>query len=214
MANITSIDETWRNSGGRRRSRPQQVRPCPQCGRPLGSSYPGCSPCYQIIEDIYLADWRALLAREGVEAGTADERLLAEVVMAETERHPWTVVNIAMTLLTCPECGRELGSRYQECTECALAFGSALASEFGATANDHALHVGRWILRHPHQHSANIVTAWGMSVPRLLTGWLPSTADAQRMMAAVKAGRTAEVQAELQKLDETINSRLLQPPGG
>lgn len=203
--NDTPADEIWRMSGGRRVPRPQQVLPCPQCGAPLGHHYPDCPPCYHAIEDIYLADWRALLEREGVKEGTAEETLLAEVVMAETERHPWTAVNIAMTLLTCQECGQELGSRYQECAACAIAFGSALASEFGATFNDHALHVGRWVLRHRHQHSTNAVTAWSLTVPRVLTGWLPSRKDAQRMMAAIKDGRVDDVQAELQKLDGEIN---------
>ena len=58
-----------------------------------------------------------------------------------------------------------------------------------------------------HQHSANSVTAWSLTVPRVLTGWLPPRKDAQRMMAAIKDGRVAEVEGELRKLDQEINGR-------
>lgn len=185
-------NELWRTSGSRRRPRPQVVTPCPLCHQPAGTSYPTCPTCYQTIELFWLADWQVLLEREQVQPGSENERLLAEVVMVESERHPWTVVDIAMTLLICPECGNELGSRYQECTACYLAFGQALASEYGVTGNEHALHIGRWILRHPHQHSQNILTAWRGSVPQLLTGWLPTTAEAQRGMAQIKRGKATD----------------------
>lgn len=197
-------DEAWRTTGGRRVLRPRQVLPCPHCHSVTGTNYPTCLACFQAIEAIWLADWQALLVREQIEAGTPDETLLAELVMAESERHPWTVVDIAMTLLTCPECGHELGSRYQECVACYQAFGKALASEFGVTANEHALHIGRWVLRHPHQHSDNAVAAWSRTTPRVLTGWLPSRADAQRTMALIKQGRLDEVAAGLVAVDEEI----------
>jgi uncharacterized protein (UPF0212 family) len=169
-----------------------------------GTNYATCPTCFQAIEAIWLADWHALLAQEQITPGSPDEIVLAEVVMAESERHPWTAVDIAMTLLTCPECGHELGSRYQECTPCYQAFGKALASEFGVTANEHALHIGRWVLRHPHQHSANAVAAWSRTTPRILTGWLPSRTDAQRTMALIKQGRLDEVDAGLAVVDGEI----------
>jgi hypothetical protein len=61
------------------------------------------------------------------------------------------------------------------------------------------------ILRHPHRQSANIIAAWSRTMPRLLTGWLPSTESAQHTMALIKAGRFAEVDAELAELDRKIN---------
>lgn len=199
-------EEAWKRSGGTRIPRPQRVETCAQCGAPLGHHYPQCPACFHAIEDIWLADWAALLEREGIQAGSEDETLLAQVVMAESQRHPWTVVDIAMSLLRCESCGNELGSHYQTCTECSLAFGYALASEFGISANSHALHIGRWVLRHRHQHSANSVTAWGLTTPRVLTGWLPSTAEAQRIMALIKAGRMDEVLAGIEAVDQQINS--------
>jgi hypothetical protein len=42
-------------------------------------------------------------------------------------------------------------------------------------------------------------------MPRLLTGWLPSTVSAQQYMALVKAGRIEEIDAELAELDRAIN---------
>jgi uncharacterized protein (UPF0212 family) len=190
--------------GGRRVPRPKTVEPCPQCGEALGAGYAECKSCFEAVERIWLADWQALLEQEGIEIGSADETLLAQVVLAEVGRHPWTVMDIAMSLQRCSTCGNELGEAYKDCAECGQAFGSSIASEFGATANEHALHIGRWVLRYPHRNSQNVVVAWRGTVPRLLTGWLPSTVEAQRAMALVKAGRLQEVQEGLREVDEAI----------
>lgn len=157
------------------------------------------------MERYWLADWQAFLNEEGIQAGSPEEKLLAQVVTAEAERHPWTVVDIAMSLQQCSECGRELGEGFPDCGECGMAFGATILSEFDATPNEHALHIGRWVLRFPHRNSANINAAWRWSMPRLLTGWLPSTEGAQRMMDKIKAGRFDEVRREIQELDRLIN---------
>ena len=86
-----------------------------------------------------------------------------------------------------------------------MAFGSSILCEFEATGNEHALHIGRWVLRYPQRHSPDAVAAWRLSMPRLLTGWLASTADAQRVMALIKAGRLAEVTELVRQLDLAIN---------
>ena len=96
---------------------------------------------------------------------------------------------------------------YSDCAECGMAFGSSIQSEFGATGNEHALHIGRWVLRFPHRHSNNAVAAWRMSLPRLLTGWLPTTAEAQAAMALIKAGRFLEVEQGVEELDRAIRRR-------
>jgi hypothetical protein len=114
-------------------------------------------------------------------------------------------MDIAMSLQRCDECGRELGEGYPECGACGMAFGASIQSEFGATGNEHALHVGRWILRFPQRNSPNIVAAWRLSVPRLLTGWLPTTEGAQHMMALVVAGKWNAVEEEVKRLDQFIN---------
>lgn len=195
----------------RRLPRPDRVEQCSGCGRPLGTNYSTCPQCFDAIERYWLADWRALLLKEHIQQGSDDERLLAQVLLEEGERHLWTCLDIAMTLLTCQSCNSELGGGPPDCTECASAWGVTLWAETVAgrnglvTANEHALHVGRMILRHPHRQSANIIAAWSRTMPRLLTGWLPSTATAQHYMALVKAGRFDELDAELAELDRAIN---------
>jgi hypothetical protein len=202
-----TYDNAWKFSGSRRVPRPQHVETCLQCGKPAGTSYPDCSLCFDAIERFWLADWAALLEMEQIEGGTPDETLLAQVVIEESEQHPFTVVDMAMSLLTCGTCGNELGSYYKDCGECGMAFGSSLLSEHGATANEHALHIGRWVLRHKHQHSKDSITGWQMTMPRILTGWLPSTADAQRMGKRIKDGELEIVQAGLSELDRQINAK-------
>jgi hypothetical protein len=175
---------------GRRVPRPATVERCSACGAFLGRNHPDCLACCAAVEAPWRADWGAFLAAEGIAAGGADERTLAGVVAAEVGRHPWTLADWALTFLTCPECGGPLGGGDPECTECAFAFGNLWAPELerGATANEHALRVGRWVTRHPHRHSAAIVTGWALSLPFLLTGGLPTTAQAQRLAARLKAG--------------------------
>jgi hypothetical protein len=195
----------------RRLARPNGIYPCTTCHAVLGTNYPSCPSCYQAIECYWLADWHTFLDQEQVQPNTEDEQWVAEVIFDEGERHQWTVLDIAMTLLKCNSCGNELGGGPADCTECASAWGvtlwaEALAGRNGlVTFNEHALHVGRMILRHPHRQSANIIAAWSRTVPRLLTGWLPTTNYAQHFMALIKAGRMAEVDAALTELDSTLN---------
>ena len=209
--------------GGRRVARPKTVQACPACGEALGAGYATCPQCHNAIESIWLADWEALLAQEGFAApltpwpktpgltqdanatSSPEETLLARVVIDEFGRHPWTVVDTAMSRLRCSQCGAELGEAYQTCGECGMAFGASILCEFEATGNEHALHIGRWVLRYPQRHSPSAVAAWRLSMPRLLTGWLPSTEDAQRIMGLIKAGRMDEVNELICQLDEMIN---------
>ena len=194
----------------RRLPRPSGVFPCNQCAAVSGTNYPHCPSCYLDIERFWLADWHAFLAEEQVQPGTDEEYMIAQVVLDEVERHPWTVLDISMTLVTCTTCGSELGGGPTDCTECATAWGNTLWAESLAqrqgfvTGNEHAMHVARMILRHPHRQSANIITAWRLSTPRLLTGWLPTTEEAQHYMALIKAGRVAEVEAALKALDQRL----------
>ena len=191
--------------GGRRIARPKTIEICTRCGEALGGGYSRCDACHEAVERYWTADWQALLDQEGIRAGSAEEKLLVQVVTVETERHPWTVVDMAMSLQQCGQCGRELGEGFPDCGECGMAFGAAIVSEFDATPNEHALHIGRWILRFPQRNSANINAAWRLSMPRLLTGWVPSTQDAQETMDKIKAGQLDEVKRELKELDRRIN---------
>ena len=200
-------EKILRPIGARRVARPEKVEICQQCGNALGERYQMCPVCHAAVERYWLADWQALLEQEGIQGGSNEEKMLARVVLSEPERHAWTVVDIAMSLLQCSQCGRELGEGYPECGECGMAFGAAILSEFDATPNEHALHIGRWVLRFPHRNSANINTAWRLTMPRLLTGWLPSTRYAQEAMDLIKTGRLDEVKNQINAIDLSINQR-------
>ena len=47
------------------------------------------------------------------------------------------------------------------------------------TGNEHALSVGRWILRYPHRQKNNTVESWKFSIPILLTGKTPTNQQGQ-----------------------------------
>ena len=200
------MTEDGKPIGGRRAARPKTVEPCAHCGEALGASYAECPLCRYAVERYWMADWKALLERERVTAGTLDAQMLAQVVLAEYERHAWTELDVAMSLLRCESCGCELGERYSDCAECGMSFGSSILAEFGATANEHALHIGRWVLRYPQRHSANSVAGWRLTMPRILTGWLPTTQGAQRVNKMLKQRRLAEVKELIRAVDEEIRA--------
>jgi uncharacterized protein (UPF0212 family) len=191
--------------GGRRIPRPQKVLACPQCGEAVGTNCHDCTYCHDAIESVWLADWEALLQKEGIASGSEEERLLAQVVMNEFGRHPWTVMDIAMSLQRCSQCGNELGEGYKDCAECGMAFGASIQAEFDATPNEHALHIGRWVLRYPQRHSQNAVAAWRLSLPRILTGWLPSTQEARQVMVLIKNNQIEKARTLIRQVDAQIN---------
>lgn len=199
---------------GRRLARPKTVEHCCCCGASAGENYALCLACTDVIECHWRADWVALLVQEKVEAGSNDEKLLAAVVLAEIETQPWTLVDSALTLLHCPECGSELGGGPIGCGECEFAFGNLwwhdqLAVRQGVmTMNEHALRVGRCVLRHRHRYRKAIVVGWSLSIPRVLTDWLPTIQEAQRAKALINQGRTDAVRAWLEEVDRRIHLRL------
>jgi hypothetical protein len=181
------MDATWAASALTRLPRPVPVRACPTCGRDQPAGYAACGQCCHALERFWQADWAALLDDEGVASGTGEERLLAEVVVGEWDRHPFTALDIAMTLVPCNGCGRELGAGGDDCWPCRQAFGNSLAAEAnGIQLLDHAWHIGRWVLRHPHLHGTASVLGWESALPGLMAGKLPSTAEAQRASRDLK----------------------------
>lgn len=198
------------SAAGRSGPRPTVVEVCSQCDADLGENYAICHACTNAIERYWHADWEALLAQERVAPASEDERLLAAIVVAEIESQPWTLVDYAMTLLRCSECGCELGGGSVACGECEMAFGNLwwhdqVAGRQGVmTMNEHALRVGRHILRHRHRYSKAIVTGWSLTMPRLLTGWLPTTVEAQRGTALINQGRVDEARAAFTVTDAQI----------
>jgi hypothetical protein len=71
--------------------------------------------------------------------------------------------------------------------------------------NEHALRVGRYVIRHPHRHSVAIASAWRMNMPRILTGWLPTGEDARRQATLLKSGQPVDWDAVYRKIDAEIN---------
>jgi hypothetical protein len=195
--------------GGRRIARPNTVQSCPECLEALLSSYPSCTYCRATLDSYWLADWHVLLDHERIQAGSSEEHLLARRVMEEYGSHSWTVVDSAISLLNCSKCLTELDQNYPSCDECGWAFGLSIYCEFNATPNEHALHIGRWVLRFPQVHSAHALVGWRLSLPRILTGWLPSTSEAQYAMNLIKLGRMEEVYQGLQKIDRAIAANVM-----
>ena len=175
---------------GRRALRPASVEPYPACGDFLGRGYRDCPICHEAVEAIWRQDWLAFLAVEGVAPDTPDEALLAGVVVAELTRHPWTIVDYALTLLHCDECGAELGGGPPDCPTCAHAFGNLWAPELeaGATMAEHVIRVARLVARHPHRYSRAIAAGWRFSLPAVLTGNPGTGAEARRLANWLKAG--------------------------
>ncbi len=200
-----------RRPAGRRLPRPTGVESCSQCGQVLGFNYRDCPRCHHAIERFWEADWAALLADEQIAPASADETLLAQVVIAELDDHLWTVADMAMCRIRCDECGSELGGGPPTCASCKFAFGNLWWHDIEAgrqgvmTMDEHALRVGRYVIRYPHRHSSVIAAGWRMNMPRILTGWLPDGAEARRMADLMKAGAAVDWDSIYRQIDAEIN---------
>jgi hypothetical protein len=188
--------------GARRVSRPAAVGPCTNCGDPVGRGYPDCAICAERIDDLWWADWRALLDSERIRPGTDAERGLAELVRtAEVGRYPWTCTDWALWLLRCDECGGQLGSGDLGCGGCAAADAARWEWDYtgmphAMTANEHALRVAVAGLRAPDRHRASVVTGWRLALPLLFAGATPTPPQTRRIRTLVLAGRYAELAAQ------------------
>jgi hypothetical protein len=189
--------------GARRVSRPALAEVCTNCGELVGRGYPDCAICAERVDDLWWADWRALLDSERVRPGTDAERALAELVhTAEVGTYPWTCTDWALWLLRCDECGGQLGSGDIGCAGCAAADATRWAWDFMAmpqakmTANEHALRVAVAGLRAPHRHRATVLAGWRLALPLLFVGATPTTRQARRIRLYVLAGRYAELAAQ------------------
>ncbi|MBV8933224.1 MAG: hypothetical protein JOZ47_17185 [Kutzneria sp.] len=193
--------------GTRRAPRPTEVLPCAACGELAGRGYPTCRPCTEFADRLWLVDWQALLAAEQVGAEGADERRLAEQVLAgEVGRYPWTCTDWAMSLVRCPACGAELGTGVMSCLRCRIADEARWAWDHAGrpvrmTGNEHALRVARTVLRAPHRQRETIVHGWRLALPFLLIGESPRAEQARRIRAYVLAKRYEEL-AECHSLAE------------
>jgi hypothetical protein len=186
--------------GGRRVSRPVAARPCAGCGELVGRGYPTCPECVHVVDEIWLADWRALLAAKDVQGTPAERDLMEHVVAAEVGTYPWTCVDWAMTGIDCPSCGALLGDGPVGCVLCRVADETRWAWDHTApadaiTPNEHALREARVVLRAPHRHRATVVLSWRLSLPFLLTGEVTGQAGGPWIKAYLRAGRYDELAA-------------------
>ena len=61
------------------------------------------------------------------------------------------------------------------------------------TLNEHALHIGRWMVRHPHRYTEQVRVGWRWHLPVMLTGAIPpSTQGAAKMHHLLAQGKEAE----------------------
>jgi hypothetical protein len=196
--------------GARRVDRPGEAKPCSNCGELLGRGYPDCAICAEWIDDLWWADWRALLDAEQIRPGTGEERALAERVLdQEVGQYPWTCTDWALWLMRCRRCGGQLGSGDRECVACAAADQARWAWDYAGmphamTANEHALRVAVAGLRAPHRHRRSVVDGWRLALPFLFVGEVPSSIQAQRIRGHILAGRYPKL-AEQGSLTDMAN---------
>ncbi|OPG11550.1 hypothetical protein B1L11_19555 [Microbispora sp. GKU 823] len=150
-----------------------------------------------MVDAIVEEGWRDfLLSVFGDRVAPADERAIAEMVADEPDRHDWRVVDAALDRLTCAECGGPLGRR-AGCPRCDVAHGMRYAARETdrpgvPPGNEHAIRVNVSVVRRPEGISAPEVLARRLLLPALLTGFLPTREQAQRLGALVKHGARAE----------------------
>ncbi|MBE3009519.1 hypothetical protein IL992_09945 [Microbispora sp. NEAU-D428] len=175
----------------------EALRRCPSCGGWEYGGAPDCPRCAELVDAIVEEGWRDVLLREfGDRVAPADERAIAEMVADEPDRHDWRVVDAALDRLTCAECGGPLG-RQAGCPRCDVANGIRyVARETDRPGvppgNEHAIRVNVSVVRRPEGISVPEVLARRLLLPALLTGFLPTREQAQRLGALVKRGARAE----------------------
>ncbi|MEV0228817.1 hypothetical protein [Nonomuraea sp. NPDC050786] len=178
------------------------MRRCSECDHWEPAGAPGCARCAALVDEIVEAGWREFLEREFGASGPLDERLIAEMVVDEPDKHPWRVVDAAYDRLTCPECGGRLSRGPAGCVPCDLANGfrySAIEIDRPTVppGNEHALRVNVAVTRRPHGNSESEVLLRRLSLPILIEGRLPTRAQAQATKALANSGAT---EAELAAL--------------
>lgn len=173
------------------------MRRCDDCSHWEPAGAPDCVRCAGLVDGIVERGWRAFLEREFGAVGPDEERAVAEMVVQEPDRHEWRVVDAAYDRLRCGECGDRLSRGPAGCGPCDLANGFRfVAIEIDRPGvppgNEHALRVNVSVVRRPHWVSAAELLGRRLSLPVLLEGRLPTTAQAQAARALLNKGATAE----------------------
>jgi len=155
----------------------------------------------ELVDQVWLPDWHALLAAEQLSEGGSGERELAELVLEdEVGRYSWTCTDWAMTLVTCSQCGAESATGALDCLRCAMAEAARWSwHHSGAgdviTPAEHALRVARAVLRAPHRSRDVVASTWRLLIPFLLVGEVATVGQVQRLRAHVLAGHYSDLAA-------------------
>lgn len=160
--------------------------------RPAGA--PDCRACFSWIVGMLDRAWANFLRHEGL----TDEEGLAELIVAEVERHEWEVVEAAYRRVTCEACGCGLSAGPVGCSQCDMAHGFRYAAREtdrpGADyGNEHALRVAVSAVLVPHRIPPYSLTGFRISLPLLLAGQIPNLAQARHTRALVEKSREREL---------------------
>ncbi|MGW0247709.1 hypothetical protein ACWDYH_13840 [Nocardia goodfellowii] len=164
------------------------LRRCDECGGYEYGGAPDCDRCRVLVDDIVEQQWRRFLADWPGES----ESDVAGLVVAEPDRHDWRVVDAALDRIVCDECGGRLGRGPMTCSACNLAHGfryAAIETDRPGVPprNEHAIRVNVSVVRRPHMTSPQELLARRLLLPALLVGFLPTTAQAQRISKIIKS---------------------------
>lgn len=171
------------------------LRRCLECGGYEYSGAPPCGTCRVLVDAIVEDEWSAFLRRWNADDGQEEagqEQVLAEMVVAEPDRHDWRLVDAAYDRMTCHECGKRLSRGPVGCSACDLAHGFRYAAvetdRPGAQpGNEHGVRVNVSVVRRPQVTSEGELVSRRLVLPLLLIGLLPTTEQAQRASALIKA---------------------------
>ncbi|MBB5799893.1 hypothetical protein [Streptomyces caelestis] len=167
------------------------LRPCAECGGYEYGGAPACAVCRDLVDGLVEEEWAAF-SRHWDVTGCEQETALAELVVAEPDRHDWRVVDAALDRLACTDCGDRLGRGPVGCHACLLAHGfryAAIETDRPGVppGNEHAVRVNVSVVRRPQGISESEVLVRRLLLPLLLVGFTPTIEEAQRVSALVKA---------------------------
>lgn len=179
---------------------------CDECGGYEYGGAPDCGRCRLLVDDIVEETWQHFLDQWHGE----DETEVARLVTAEPDQHDWRIVDAALDRIVCAECGSRLSRGPMDCSACNLAHGfryAAIESDRPGVppGNEHAIRVNVSVVRRPQMTSAQELLARRLLLPALLVGFLPTTAQAQRLSAMIKSNPTMEGAARL--ADDVLRGR-------